>query len=112
MSYKPTFKSGDHLAICDICGFKYKASELKLMWNGLRACTKNSCWNPRQPQDFLRGKKDDQSVPWTRSEAADTETTICTTRTAIVGLAIVGCAIVGNNDRHSIAATGTFDNDL
>jgi len=69
-----TYKKGTWKATCDICGFNYHASELKLMWNGLYACTQNKCWNPRQPQDFLRGVKDDPSVAWTRPEGADVET--------------------------------------
>ena len=64
------YKPGDWNAICDICGFEYKASELRKQWDGIMACPKD--WTPRQPQDFVRGVKDDQHVPWTRDEAPDT----------------------------------------
>lgn len=65
---------GDWNAICDRCGFESKASKLKEEWTGLRVCSE--CWEPRHPQDFLRGVPDDPSVPWTRPDSdADTDTT-------------------------------------
>jgi len=65
---------GDWNALCDRCGFKFKASELKETWDNLRVC--KSCWEPRHPQDFLRGFPDDSSVPWSRPDSdADTNTT-------------------------------------
>lgn len=65
------FKKGDHNVICDRDGFKYKASEMRKEWNGLMVHKSN--YEARHPQDFVKGKKDDSSVPWTRSEPADTE---------------------------------------
>ena len=53
-------------AICDRCGFKYKSFELFLEWDGLRVCHK--CWEPRQPQDFVRALPDPQPLPWTRPD--------------------------------------------
>lgn len=67
------YKSGDHNGICDRCGFKYKFSELKRTWDGLWVCDKD--WEPRQPQDFVRGVKDDQSVQNSRPESPDEFTT-------------------------------------
>ena len=64
------YKKGDWNAICDRCGFKFKASELKREWTGLMVCPRD--WEPRQPQDFVRGVVDDASVEWTRSESLDT----------------------------------------
>ena len=57
---------GDWNATCDICGFKYKASRLKKRWDGFMCCPKD--WNPRQPQDFVRGRADPQAPPWTRPD--------------------------------------------
>lgn len=108
MSYKPTYKKGDHKAICDRCGFLFKASQLFKEWTGLRVCKINDCWEPRHPQDFLRGIKDDQSVPWTRSESDDIETKICDSRSAIAGIGQASCAIVGNNSRPPGIPPGTF----
>lgn len=55
--------------ICDLSGFKCKASETVRRWDGLRVLRRFS--EERQPQDFVRGVKDNQSVPWARPEAAD-----------------------------------------
>lgn len=64
------WKAGDWNAQCDSCGQKYKASQLKLQWNGFRTCS--HCFDFRQPQDFVRGIEDNQSPPWTRPEPAPT----------------------------------------
>ena len=63
MSGRDYYKHGDWNAICQICGFKFKASELRMEWDNLRVC--RECWSPRQPQDFVRGVADIQSPPWT-----------------------------------------------
>lgn len=70
MSYTPTWKKGDWQAVCDVCGRKFKASQLKKTWDNLYVCKDD--WEPRHPLDFFRGRKEDMSVPWTRSEGADT----------------------------------------
>lgn len=72
MSKANFLKVGDHNAICDICGFKFKASDLMKQWDGLRVCKED--FSVRHPQEFVRGRKDDQSVPWTRAEGTDVET--------------------------------------
>lgn len=69
------FEAGQWNAICDRCGFKFKARQLRAEWNGLRTCHgtgTNGCWEPRHPQDYVRGKVDDQKPSWTRPEAPDT----------------------------------------
>lgn len=60
------FKSGDWNAVCDFCGFKFKASELKLDWRGFRVCEED--FELRHPLDFLRAKPDKIKVPWTRPD--------------------------------------------
>lgn len=64
---------GDWNAICDRCGFKYKASALKEEWTGWMVCDK--CWEPRHPQDLIRGIPDDPSVPWSRPDTTGAEST-------------------------------------
>lgn len=55
---------GDWNATCDMCGKKFKASMLKRRWDGAMVCTED--WEPRQPQDFVRGVPDKMAPPWTR----------------------------------------------
>ena len=91
------YADGDWNAICEVCGFKYKASMLKTRWDGVKTCWK--CWEPRQPQDFVKGIKDDPSVPWSRDEGQDTFVAqFCTPsgQSCWPGLAIPGCALPGN----------------
>jgi hypothetical protein len=64
------YKHGDYNAICDRCGFKYKRSQLRYTWDGLLVCKKD--WEPRHPQDFVRGVAERQSVPDARPEQTDT----------------------------------------
>lgn len=55
--------------ICDVCGFKYKAYELKERWDGLMVCHLD--WETRHPQDLIKIPKEDTSVPWSRPEPID-----------------------------------------
>ena len=73
--YTPNFEHGTHLVNCDRCGRTYKAHEVRKEWNGLYTCI-YGCWEPRHPQDFVRGLKDDPTPPFTRPQSsADTSTT-------------------------------------
>lgn len=67
MGHADYFKRGDYNVICDICGFKYKASQTRLQWNNLLACSK--CYEERHPQDFVRGIRDDMRVPIPRPDS-------------------------------------------
>jgi len=51
---------GDHNAICDVCGFQYKGSQLKKRWDGALVCHKD--FEQRHPQDFVRAVPERQSV--------------------------------------------------
>ncbi len=55
---------GDYNAACFECGRKFKASEMQKYWQGYWLCPEH--WNPRQPQDFVRGIPDNMSVPWSQ----------------------------------------------
>ncbi|SRR5260221_14211184 len=90
------WKSGSWNTICDVCGFKFKAEDLKLRWDGLQVCRDD--WEIRHPQELIRPIQDQNKLPWTRPEAIDTFITgICTpiTRQAIPGLGTPGCMIPG-----------------
>jgi hypothetical protein len=57
--------------ICDRCGSKKKAFEVaKEPVTNLIVC-KDTCWEMRHPQEYVRAKPDDQTVPFTRPEQAD-----------------------------------------
>ncbi len=70
MSHIGYYKPGDNNAICDRCGKPFKASELKKTWDGLWVCRRD--WEPRHPQDFVRGVKDDMSVKVSRPDSDPT----------------------------------------
>ena len=57
--------------VCDRCGFEYKSSALRRGWTGLRVC--GPCFEPRHPQEMLKGRTDNQAPPWVRPEPPDIE---------------------------------------
>ena len=46
--------------MCEVCGFVFHSDKKRVMWNGLVVDPK--CYEVRHPQDFIRGKKDQQAV--------------------------------------------------
>jgi hypothetical protein len=60
-------KLGDWLAKCDRCADVLYASQLRKEWTGWMVC--EQCWEPRHPQEFLKGRKEDENVPWTRPDS-------------------------------------------
>jgi hypothetical protein len=60
---------GDHLVMCDVSGWTCWASEVIERWDG--AIVHKDFWEPRHPQDFVRGVKDDQSVSPVNPEPED-----------------------------------------
>lgn len=69
MGHADFYRHGDWNAACDRCGFKFKFSELRRTWDNLYVCRKD--WEPRQPQDFVRGVPDRQALPVSRPEGED-----------------------------------------
>ncbi len=68
---RPKFpwKLGEWRAICDRCGQNYHDVHLRKEWTGLMVCHgpgTGNCWEPRHPQDFVRGISDLQAPPWSR----------------------------------------------
>jgi len=87
---------GNWNAICDVCGFRFKASELKQDWKGLRVCQQD--YELRHPQDFIRVRGDNPAVPWTRPEGEDifvAPACYLWDQSCYTGLAVTGCAQVG-----------------
>jgi hypothetical protein len=64
------FSDGRWNLICDECGHKYKNTYIKETWDGRRVCRK--CWEPRNTQDFVKGVKDWQQVPFSRPDTQPT----------------------------------------
>jgi hypothetical protein len=55
------FRMGSFYRSDDRSGFTVRAGETREEWNGLIVDEK--LWEPRQPQDFVKGIPDDQTVP-------------------------------------------------
>lgn len=55
---------GSNNVICDRTGFKVKAKDCQLEWNGF--FVRNESWEQRQPQDLLRGFPDNQEPEFSR----------------------------------------------
>jgi hypothetical protein len=59
----------DYNVICDRSGFKRKRSECRLTWDGY--LVSKEFWEPRQPQDFVRIKADNQAVDIAKPDTID-----------------------------------------
>lgn len=62
-------KKGDNNVICDITGFKMKASDCRKTWDGF--FVRKESWERRQPQDLLRGFPDRQQPNVSRPGTED-----------------------------------------
>lgn len=67
---EPEYKRGDFYRVDDRTGFKVRASEQKEEWTNL--IVDERYFEYRHPQDFVTGKKDDQTVPDARPRIPDT----------------------------------------
>ena len=73
------YQAGKWLVICDRCGFKRMSDEVTQTWDNYIVCKpviKSGCYETRHPQDFVRAKVDDTSVPYTRPQPTDLTTTV------------------------------------
>jgi|GEM_PF-2349316 hypothetical protein len=64
-----TYIRGENWMICDVCGFKYRQSQIKTRWDGAKVCEAD--FELRHPQDFLRGIPDHPAAPYTNPEQPD-----------------------------------------
>jgi hypothetical protein len=91
--------SGQYLAICDVCGFTFKNTQLKERWDGQMVCQQD--WEPRHPQEFIRNGSPVPPLPWTRPESADVfidvtyDTYVCTVagRQGVADFGTAQCAL-------------------
>lgn len=74
MFLKSHYKSGEWNALCDVCGLKYKSSELQKRWDGMMVCKQD--YEVRHPQDYMRGPRGEKGIPWSRPEPADRFVTV------------------------------------
>jgi len=89
------YQPGDWNVACSMCGRKRKASYMVRNWQGMYRCPEHN--EPRQPQDFVRGLQDIQTVPFSQPET-DIDIPVCTFN-GISGRADVGiadCAMAEN----------------
>ena len=70
-SGKDGWKLGSWLVSCDRCGFtRTNDNVAREPWTNLMVC-KDTCWEPRHPQEFIRPRPDQQKVAFTRPEPTD-----------------------------------------
>jgi hypothetical protein len=63
------YRPGAHNVLDERTGYKVKSTDVAKEWNGL--VVRRKSFEPRHPQDFVRGKTDNQNVADPRSEPAD-----------------------------------------
>ena len=102
------YKSGSWNFICEVCGQQYKAEQMRKRWDGVITCPKD--WEPRHPQDFVRGVKDNPSVPLSRPEPPDEFIAFCNllNRCSVSGVSSPGCWVVGKPAPYPLIPPGTF----
>jgi len=96
MGVSDYFAEGQWNFYCDLCGKKQKSGQGVKTWDNRWVCRHHK--EIRNPQDFVRGVKDNQSVPWSRPQPPDQFVLGCSLRTsnAIPGYANPGCAFPSN----------------
>lgn len=99
------YSKGDWKAVCDVCGREYLASTLRQRWDGFMTCQQD--WEPRHPQEFVRGVADVQSPKWTRPESTDTYVFI-PINSATAGIAITGLAVASRGFPIGLIPPSTF----
>src|SRR5260221_6769961 len=89
------YSPGDFNAVCSMCGKKRKASWMERNWQGLYRCPDHN--EPRQPQDCVRGVKDEQSTLWAQL-LQGVFTTFCTmnTQAALPDVGVADCMRADN----------------
>lgn len=62
------YRPGDHYSLCDLCGFRFMASELRENSDGLMVCRDD--YEPEHPQEKIRVKRERITVKDPRPEPA------------------------------------------
>ena len=66
---KTRAKVGDYAAECDVCHFRFYASELRERWDGLMVCKQD--FELRHPMDFYNPDLTERPPEWIRPPQAD-----------------------------------------
>ena len=77
------FAPGDWNFNCDLCGKLQKSSKGVKTWDGFYVCN----WHKeaRNPQDFVRGVKDELKLPWTSAGTGIAPTPVASTTLDVSG---------------------------
>jgi len=51
-----SYHKGGSYGICDVCGFKYRLSDMRTRWDKALVCDDD--YEVRHPQEFVRGRAD------------------------------------------------------
>ena len=105
------YRTGEYNVICDRCGVEKKNTQVRKEWTGLIVCF--DCFDYRQPQDFVRGVRDDMAVPFARPDPPDNYY-VDTTTYSVYGrlLASVGTAAEGAWDTSNAVIVELTDGAL
>ena len=71
---KTIWTTGTWNIICDVCGFRFKANEIKHRWDGLVVCKED--YEERHPMDLFKAREEKTGVPFTRPEPTDQFVTV------------------------------------
>jgi hypothetical protein len=69
MGAKKHFRMGSFYRVSDRTGFVTRAEDTQMEWNGL--IVERRVFEARQPQDFVTGVPDNQTVPYARPRPKD-----------------------------------------
>ena len=90
------YADGEWNFYCDYCGRKAKSSTAVKTWDNFYVCRHHK--PVRNPQDFIKGVRDQQNVPWARPEPGESVAppALCTALgiSSTIDDAVVDCTIV------------------
>ena len=91
------FKRGSWNGLCDVCGFKFKFTELQKRWDNLIVCHKD--FEQDHPQKYIRVRESGLSVPVIRDRPEDVFVQTCSiwTSSPMADFGTADCATVGGN---------------
>lgn len=94
------FKSGSWNVICDVCGRKYKNTDVKKRWDGLIVCNKD--YELRHIADFIRSNPERNNVKDPRPEQADVFVDVTYISTGDAGY----CSLAGRSATPGYSVAG------